>query len=99
MSLDWFDLRYRIALGREREGANFTADDFPKLMESGRIAHCSTSGRLFDWWNVEVTARYSDCSVFRCPACKGTHDDRPSWHGGPDDRMGFSILRAPEDKR
>lgn len=77
-------------------GVNFDDDDYARLVARGSMARCNTSGQLFNWWSVEVTARYLDCSVFKCPACQGRHDDRPSWHGGPDDRMGFSIVRDHE---
>lgn len=49
---------------------------------------------MFDIGRVKVEARYADCSVFRCPACNVQHDDRPAWHGGPLDHMGYRDVRS-----
>ena len=38
-----------------------------------RCAHC---GGVYDAGKVEVTARYTDCSVWRTPCCGRTVDDR-----------------------
>lgn len=35
-----------------------------------------TCGRIYDLGAVEVTARYSDCSVWKAPCCGRTADDR-----------------------
>lgn len=33
-------------------------------------------GQVYDLGSVEVTARYTDCSVWRTPCCRRTVDDR-----------------------
>lgn len=43
---------------------------------------CRWCGAIYDGGKVEVTARYSDCSVWKSPCCNATTDDRPvSWGG------------------
>jgi hypothetical protein len=42
-----------------------------------RCRHCR---HVYDLGKVEVTARYADCSMWRCPGCKILADDRkPPW--------------------
>jgi rubredoxin len=55
---------------------------------------CTSCRLIFDAGKVEVTARYSDCSVWKCPGCGRTHDDRPSWSGGAGVRTGCIDLDA-----
>lgn len=46
---------------------------------------CTRCRGVYDVANVEVTARYSDCSVWVSPCCKQTVDDRPAgWVSRPD---------------
>lgn len=41
-------------------------------------------GSIYDQGTVTVTARYSDCSVWKTPCCKRECDDRPpGWKSGP----------------
>lgn len=43
---------------------------------------CRWCGSIYDGATVTVTARYSDCSVWKAPCCGATADDRPlSWGG------------------
>ena len=48
---------------------------------SGMLApySCGACGHVHDTAKVEVVARYTDCSVWRCPSCKATQDDRQAW--------------------
>lgn len=55
---------------------------------------CLGCHHVFDAANVEVTARYADCSVWRCPGCGAAHDDRPAWGRGPGVRNGCVDLNA-----
>lgn len=51
--------------------------DVTGMMFPARCLHCST---VYDLGKVEVTARYTDCSMWRCPGCKILVDDRkPPW--------------------
>lgn len=43
---------------------------------------CLRCGCVHDAGTVTVIARYSDCSVWKCPQCKATLDDRPGGWGG-----------------
>ena len=38
-----------------------------------RCAHCT---KVYDLAAVTVTARYMDCSMWKCPGCQLTVDDR-----------------------
>lgn len=38
-----------------------------------RCTHC---GKIYDMAAVTVEARYTDCSVWKCPHCRATVDDR-----------------------
>ncbi len=37
---------------------------------------CSFCNGVYDLGEVEVTARYADCSVWKTPCCRRTADDR-----------------------
>ena len=67
--------------------------EFDRLARDGWLARCAGTVRLFSIGNVNVTARYADCSRFECPACGRDHDDRRLRSGGPDDREGYSLAR------
>jgi hypothetical protein len=43
---------------------------------------CRWCHRIHDSGRVEVIARYTDCSVWRCPHCGNQVDDRPEGWGG-----------------
>jgi hypothetical protein len=44
-------------------------------------AQCTKCTRIYDLGNVTVIARYTDCSVWKCPGCGITVDDRPPGWG------------------
>jgi len=44
---------------------------------------CTWCLKTYNVMDVHVIARYSDCSVWRCPHCKARVDDR-TWKGIPD---------------
>ncbi len=44
---------------------------------------CNHCGRIYDLGKVTVEARYLDCSVWKCPHCSVTVDDR-TWKSRPD---------------
>lgn len=89
----WWEQRYPPHA--QRGGANFTADQYETLLAQGKLARCNSTGRLFDWWNVEVIDQYADCTGFRCPCCKQRHDDRMGWGSDPDARMGYRVIPRP----
>jgi hypothetical protein len=39
-------------------------------------ARCTWCGGVYDLGTVEVTARYTDCSVWKAPCCGTVVDDR-----------------------
>jgi hypothetical protein len=43
---------------------------------------CLRCGETYDLANVEVVARYADCTMFKTPCCGRTVDDR-TWVGSP----------------
>lgn len=43
---------------------------------------CNRCGEIYDLTNVEVVARYADCSMYKTPCCGKTVDDR-TWVGSP----------------
>lgn len=43
---------------------------------------CLRCRGVYDAANVEVTARYADCSVWNAPCCGAVVDDRPQGWGG-----------------
>ncbi|MDN4174707.1 hypothetical protein QWY28_17230 [Nocardioides sp. SOB77] len=49
------------------------------MFHPGRCRWC---GSIYDGGKVEVTGRYSDCSVWKAPCCGNTADDRPQSWGG-----------------
>ncbi len=53
----------------------------------------SSCGRTFDIGHVTVTARYADCSVFKCPGCGAHIDDRPGVHLRPADARERGTIR------
>lgn len=56
----------------------------PRFDTSNWLApgQCTRCRHVFDGANVEVVARYSDCTVFKCPGCGSSIDDRPIGWGG-----------------
>jgi hypothetical protein len=47
-----------------------------------RCTHCR---KIYDAGKVEVTARYTDCSMWKAPCCGRTVDDRgKGWKSRPD---------------
>ena len=42
---------------------------------------CKGCGHVHDSAKVTVTARYADCSMWRCPKCNRLLDDRPGVGG------------------
>jgi hypothetical protein len=42
---------------------------------------CTKCSRVYDLAKVTVVARYTDCSVWKCPGCGCTVDDRPPGWG------------------
>jgi hypothetical protein len=60
--LDGYDGR-SFALPAETEG----------MYSPVRCAYCR---HVYDLGMVEVTARYSDCSMWKCPGCGAVVDDR-----------------------
>jgi hypothetical protein len=47
--------------------------DISKMFQPVRCTYC---GGVYDLGKVEVTARYSDCSMWTAPCCEITVDDR-----------------------
>lgn len=43
---------------------------------------CKFCHHVHDAGRVTVIQRYADCSVWKCPKCKATLDDRPEGWGG-----------------
>lgn len=54
--------------------------DVQRMLAPVRCGHC---GAVYDSADVEVTARYADCSVWRSPCCGRRVDDR-TWKSLPD---------------
>lgn len=42
---------------------------------------CTKCSHVYDLGKVEVIGRYLDCSVWKCPGCRCTVDDRPKGWG------------------
>lgn len=42
---------------------------------------CTRCDHVYDLGKAHVTARYLDCSVWKCPGCGITVDDRPAGWG------------------
>lgn len=55
--------------GRSRQRADVAGMIFP--------VRCTRCGTVYDLGKVTVVQRYTDCSVWKCPGCKITVDDRP----------------------
>jgi len=55
----------------------------PPISEMTSPVRCGYCGGVYDLGTVTVTARYTDCSVWRAPCCKREVDDRPPGWGGP----------------
>ena len=72
--------------------SNFKPEDRDRLIDSGMLAICGDTRREFSVGPVEVVQRYLDCSVFICPECGHTHDDRTQWGSDPDARMGYRVV-------
>lgn len=53
-------------------------------------AKCRGCGHVYNLGTVTVTARYDDCSVWKCPGCNRTVDDRPGMRG-------YVEVDAPDD--
>ncbi len=60
----------------------FTAEQQKAIAAMGSPVRCRC-GQIYDLQAVEVTARYSDATVFRTPCCRRQADDR-EWKGSPD---------------
>lgn len=65
---------------------------------------CKWCGHVHDGAAVQVVARYTDCSAWRCPNCAVLIDDRPEAWGGSafpvsELRAGGSIAYAEIDGR
>lgn len=48
-------------------------------------------GRVYDRYNVTVTARYADCDVWNCPGCGAQSDNRP-WVHQPYTQLGEFLM-------
>jgi hypothetical protein len=59
--------------GYDMYGDRFDPPDVSGMMFPARCAYCST---VYDLAKVEVTARYTDCSMWRSPCCNRLVDDR-----------------------
>ena len=73
--------------------SNFTEAERDRLIRTGMLARCNTTRREFSVGPVETIQRYADCTVFRCPECGGSHDDRMQWGSDVDARMGYRVVR------
>jgi hypothetical protein len=56
---------------------NHTRQQYLALLIRGMFApvRC-TCGHVYDLAEVEIIARHTDCSVWRCPGCRRQVDDR-----------------------
>lgn len=45
-------------------------------MSDEAIVRCNYCGATYDRYNVKVTARYADCTMYRTPCCDHEADDR-----------------------
>lgn len=55
-----------------------TFSEFPNEAEGMNEPVRCRCGRVYDLWDVEVTARYTDCSVWKAPCCGRVSDSRES---------------------
>lgn len=76
---------------------DFTMKDYVECLESGSLAKCDRTGKFFNDRKVEVTSRYADCSMFKCPQCKKEHDDRINFNsrGNRNKRNGYTKIQNP----
>lgn len=63
--------KYGRPLGRQQ----IDTAQVEKMFSPVRCTHC---GGEYDLGDVDVTARYADCSVWKSPCCNRTVDDRPT---------------------
>lgn len=52
------------------------------VLEMTSPYRCLRCDKVHDVANVEVVGRYSDCTMWKCPNCGKTIDDRPIGWGG-----------------
>ena len=64
----WFRQRYDDALAARACDMSFPV-------------RCTRCSHVYDLGKVEVVQRYADCSVWKCPGCRITVDDRPPGWG------------------
>jgi hypothetical protein len=57
----------------DMSGQPYGLPDVAGMMFPVRCAYC---GGVYDMGKVEVTARYTDCSMWKAPCCGTTVDDR-----------------------
>lgn len=74
------------------DGTRYELDVFGRLVPVGNDrmmfpVRCRRCGNIHDSAKVEVTARYADCSCWKCPGCGTTLDDRPAGWGGSVDKL------------
>ncbi len=63
----------------------FSHDEIRRILEMFSPVRCAHCSQVYDVGNVEVTARYTDCSVWKSPCCNRTVDDRgEGWKTRPD---------------
>lgn len=55
------------------------SENIDKMFAPYRCMRCN---KVHDAGNVEVVARYADCTMWKCPNCNATIDDRPIEWGG-----------------
>jgi hypothetical protein len=64
----WFHQRYDDALAAQ-------------VGEMRSPVRCTKCSKVYVLGEVKVIARYADCSVWKCPGCGCTVDDRPPGWG------------------
>jgi hypothetical protein len=70
VSETWAEWDYGMnGYGRLMRRNDVTGMSFP--------VRCTRCGHVYDLGKVTVTGRYTDCSVWKCPGCGITVDDRP----------------------
>lgn len=85
----WVVDRHGIKRGTVIEASTKRPKRKPKIAHAGL---CNGCGEVFDLTMVEVTARYADCSEWKCPGCGRQHDDRQKWGAEVWVRMGYTDL-------
>jgi hypothetical protein len=58
-----------------RIAPRFDNAEIDRIRDMFKPVRC-TCGQIYDVGAVEVTARYTDCSMWTTPCCKRTADDR-----------------------